>query len=140
MRNMLEEFKKFALRGNVIDLAVGVIIGAAFGKITSSLVENIMTPLLSLLTGGVDFSNRLVTLRPEIVDGAGTVVRDAVVMNYGLFIQSMIDFIIIAFAVFLFIKAINSLQRKEGAKENSAVKPQQVLLLEEIRDLLRSGK
>lgn len=140
MRNMLEEFKKFALRGNVIDLAVGVIIGAAFGKITSSLVENIMTPLLSLLTGGVDFSNRLVTLRPEIVDGAGTVVRDAVVMNYGLFIQSMIDFIIIAFAVFLFIKAINSLQRKEEAKENSAVKPQQVLLLEEIRDLLRSGK
>lgn len=140
MRNMLEEFKKFALRGNVIDLAVGVIIGAAFGKITSSLVENIMTPLLSLLTGGVDFSNRLVTLRPEVVDGAGTVVRDAVVMNYGLFIQSMVDFIIIAFAVFLFIKAINSLQRKEEAKENSTVKPQQVLLLEEIRDLLKSAR
>lgn len=137
MKNLLQEFKTFALRGNVIDLAVGVIIGAAFGKITSSVVEHIFTPILSLLTGGVDFTNRIWTLRGAEINEMGEMVREAVVMNYGLFIQSMIDFIIIAFAIFLFVKAINTLQRKEEEKPD-AKKPRDVELLEEIRDALRA--
>lgn len=137
MKNLIQEFKTFALRGNVIDLAVGVIIGAAFGKITSSVVENIFTPILSLLTGGVDFTNRLWTLRAEEVNDMGEVVREAVVMNYGLFIQSMIDFVIIAFAIFLFVKAINSMQKKEEQKPD-AKKPRDIELLEEIRDAVRT--
>lgn len=136
MKGLLQEFKTFALRGNVIDLAVGVIIGAAFGKITSSVVENIFTPILSLLTGGVDFTNRAWTLRAADINDMGEVVREAVVMNYGLFIQSMIDFIIIAFAIFLFVKAINTLQKKEEAKPD-AKKPRDIELLEEIRDSLK---
>lgn len=137
MKNLLQEFKTFALRGNVVDLAVGVIIGAAFGKITSSVVEHIFTPILSLLTGGVDFTNRIWTLRGAEINETGEMVREAVVMNYGLFIQSMIDFIIIAFAIFLFVKAINTLQRKEEEKPD-AKKPRDVELLEEIRDALRA--
>lgn len=137
MKNLIQEFKTFALRGNVIDLAVGVIIGAAFGKITSSVVENIFTPILSLLTGGVDFTNRLWTLRAAEVNDMGEVVREAVVMNYGLFIQSMIDFVIIAFAIFLFVKAINSMQKKEEQKPD-AKKPRDIELLEEIRDAVRT--
>ena len=136
MKGLLQEFKTFALRGNVIDLAVGVIIGAAFGKITSSVVENIFTPILSLLTGGVDFTNRAWPLRAADINDMGEVVREAVVMNYGLFIQSMIDFIIIAFAIFLFVKAINTLQKKEEAKPD-AKKPRDIELLEEIRDSLK---
>ena len=136
MKGLLQEFKTFALRGNVIDLAVGVIIGAAFGKITSSVVENIFTPILSLLTGGVDFTNRAWTLRAADINDMGEVVREAVVMNYGLFIQSMIDFVIIAFAIFLFVKAINTLQKKEEAKPD-AKKPRDIELLEEIRDSLK---
>lgn len=139
MRGLLEEFKTFALRGNVVDLAVGVIIGAAFGKITSSLVENIFTPLLSVITGGVDFTNRLWTLKGAEVNEMGEVVKEAVVMNYGLFIQSLIDFIIIAFAIFLFVKAINTLQQKEEEKKDSPAKPRDIELLEEIRDAVKRG-
>ena len=134
---MIEEFKKFALRGNVIDLAIGVIIGAAFGKITTSLVSNIMTPLLSILTGGVDFSDRTITLKSAVIEN-GEVIREAVVVSYGMFIQSTIDFIIIAFAVFLFVKAINTLQRKEEEKPGPTPKPRDVELLEEIRDVLKN--
>ncbi|PIR38770.1 MAG: large conductance mechanosensitive channel protein MscL [Candidatus Zambryskibacteria bacterium CG10_big_fil_rev_8_21_14_0_10_42_12] len=138
MKNLFQEFKTFALRGNVIDLAVGVIIGAAFGKITTSLVTNIFTPILSLLTGGVDFTNRIWTLRGPELNEVGDVVREGVVISYGLFIQSMIDFVIIAFAIFLFIKAINTMQRKEEEKPGPTTKPKDIELLEEIRDTLKA--
>lgn len=139
MKNLLHEFKMFALKGNVIDLAVGVIIGAAFGQITTSLVGNVLTPLLGLFTGGVDLSNRIWTLRSARMDEMTGVVKEAVVLNYGLFLQSVIDFIIIAFVIFLFIKAINTLRRKEEAKPGPTPKPREVELLEEIRDELKKS-
>lgn len=123
---MLNEFKAFAMRGNVVDLAVAVVIGAAFGKIVSSLVENIVTPLIGLLLGGVDFTGFQIT------------VGDAVV-TYGVFIQSIFDFIVIAFAIFLAVKGINSLQKKEEAKKEEApAEPsEEVKLLREIRDAVK---
>ena len=105
--SMLKEFREFAMRGNVVDLAVGVIIGAAFGKIVSSLVADIIMPPLGLLIGGVDFKQFALTLRPA----AGDI--PAVVMHYGVFIQNIFDFVIVAFAIFLAIKAINKLNRKK---------------------------
>lgn len=124
MKNFIAEFKTFALRGNVLDLAVGVVIGAAFGKIVSSLVDNIIMPLVGLILGGLDFSKLSFT------------VGDAVI-KYGAFIQSIVDFVIIAFAIFLFIKLINTLSRKktEEPEPEPTVSEQ---YLEEIRNLLRS--
>ncbi len=129
---MLREFREFAMRGNVIDLAVGVIVGAAFGKITASFVNDVLMPPIGLLVGGVDFSNLAITLR-EKTDTAA-----AVQLKYGAFINTMIDFVIIAFAIFLFVKGINSLQRKKEEPEAApAAPPQEVVLLTEIRDELR---
>ena len=104
----LSEFKAFAVRGNVIDLAVGLVIGTAFGKIVSSLVADIISPPLGLLIGGVDFSGLSVTLRQAVGD------TPAVTLNYGVFIQTVISFVIVAFAIFLVVRAINSLKRKEA--------------------------
>lgn len=126
---MLDEFKKFAMRGNVVDLAVGVVIGAAFGKITSSFVDGILMPPIGLLVGGVDFSNLAVTLKAAEGD------TPAVLWQYGAFIQSVIDFLIIAFAVFLVVKVMNSMQKKE--EEAPKAPPQEIVLLTEIRDSLR---
>lgn len=129
MKNFVTEFKAFAMRGNVVDLAVAVVIGAAFGKIVASLVENIVTPLIGILLGGVDFTGWAYTL------GTG---EDAVVLAYGLFIQSVFDFVIIAFAVFLAIKALSRLQKKEAKAEAApAAIPEDIQLLREIRDSLR---
>jgi large conductance mechanosensitive channel len=129
---MLREFKEFAMRGNVIDLAVGVIVGAAFGKITTSFVNDVLMPPIGLLVGGVDFSSLAITLR-EKTDAA-----PAVQLKYGAFINTIIDFVIIAFAIFLFVKGINSLQKKkEEAEAAPAAPPQEVVLLTEIRDELR---
>ena len=127
MKNFIEEFKAFAMKGNVIDLAVAVIIGAAFGKITTSLVNNIIMPLFVALMGGVDFTDKSVTVGD-------------VVVTYGVFIQSIIEFVIIAFAIFVVIKALTKLQKKEEAKpaEEKVVAPsEEVVLLREIRDNLR---
>ncbi len=125
MKNFVQEFKAFAMRGNVVDLAVAVVIGAAFGKIVSSLVENIVTPLIGVLAGGVDLS------------GLSTEVGEATV-KYGVFLQSIFDFIIIAFAIFLVIKALSKLHKKEEEKpKEPAPIPEEVLLLREIRDSLR---
>lgn len=123
---MFKEFKEFALRGNVIDLAVGVVIGAAFNAIVSSLVADVFMPIIGILTGGLDFSNR------------GYKFGDAVVA-YGKFIQAIFIFIITAFALFLFVKAINSLKRKEENKpaDAPAPPPADIQLLTEIRDLLK---
>jgi large conductance mechanosensitive channel len=128
----IQEFKKFAMRGNVIDLAVGVVIGGAFGKIVNSLVTDIITPPLGLVIGGVDFSNLTINLNSPIGD------LKPVTINYGKFLQASFDFLIIAFALFLFIRTINRLQTK--AEEKPAPPPEipaDVKLLTEIRDLLK---
>lgn len=129
---MLKEFKEFAVKGNVVDMAVGIIIGAAFGKIVSSFVGDVLMPPLGMLMGGVDFTDLVVTLQAATADAA------AVTINYGKFIQTVIDFVIVAFAVFIAIKAINSAKKKEEAKPAApAAPPKQEVLLEEIRDLLK---
>jgi large conductance mechanosensitive channel len=129
---MLQEFKDFAMRGNVVDLAVGVIIGAAFGKIVTALVDKVMMPFIGLLTGGIDFSKMAYTLKAaEMVDGKEV---PAVLLGYGEFINTIIQFIIIAFCLFMVIKAMNSLKKKEEAAP--AAPPAQEVLLREIRDAL----
>ncbi len=126
---MIKEFKQFAIKGNMIDMAVGIVIGAAFGKIVSSLVADIIMPPLGLLIGGVDFSALSYTLK------AATNGEDAVTLNYGVFIQHIVDFVIVAFAIFIVVKIINSAKKKEEAKPSAP--PRDVVLLEEIRDLLK---
>ena len=126
---MMSEFKEFAVKGNMIDMAVGIIIGAAFGKIISSLVADVIMPPIGVLMGGVDFKGLAYTLK-EAVDGA-----EAVTLNYGAFIQNVVDFLIVAMAIFLVVKLINSAKKKEEAKPTPP--PKQEVLLEEIRDLLK---
>jgi large conductance mechanosensitive channel len=129
----LTEFKDFAMRGNVVDMAVGIVIGGAFGKIVSSFVGDVLMPPLGLLLGGVDFSDLTITLK----DAAGT--APAVVLGYGKFIQTVVDFTIIAFAIFLLVKAMNTLKKKEEAAPAAPPPPPaQEVLLTEIRDLLKS--
>lgn len=129
---MLQEFKQFAMRGNVMDMAIGIIIGAAFGKIVSSVVADVIMPPIGLLLGGVDFSDLSITLK-EGVDGAAPVL-----LKYGAFINTIIDFIIIAFAIFMLVKGINSLKRKEEEKPAAPPEPtKSEILLAEIRDELR---
>ena len=131
---MMAEFKEFAMRGNAIDLAVGVVIGAAFGKIVTALVDNVIMPPIGLLIGGVDFSRLSIVLKEATVDAAGKEVP-AVVLAYGEFFNALIQFIIIAFAIFLVVKAINRLHKKPA--EAPAATPEDILLLREIRDALR---
>ena len=129
--SFIKEFREFAVRGNVVDLAVGVIIGAAFGKIVSSLVADIIMPPLGLLIGGIDFKQFALTLREA---DRGT---PAVIMHYGVFIQNMFDFIIVAFAIFIAIKLINRLKRKSEEPAAETLPGPEEVLLTEIRDLLR---
>jgi large conductance mechanosensitive channel len=136
---MLKAFREFAMRGNVIDLAVGVVIGAAFGKIVDSLVKDIVMPPIGLLLGKVDFANLLVVLKPGTVPGPYATVdaaqkAGAVTINYGLFINNVISFLIVAFTVYLMVRAINRLHREEA---KAPVVPEDVLLLREIRDSLK---
>jgi large conductance mechanosensitive channel len=132
---MLQEFKTFAVKGNMVDMAVGIIIGAAFGKIVSSLVADVIMPPLGLLLGGMDFKAFSFTLK-EATEAA-----PAVTLNYGQFLQTLCDFVIIAFAIFLIVKAINSLRRKEEEKPSAPPAPsKEELLLGEIRDLLKQKK
>ena len=141
MKKFFEEFKAFAMRGNVLDMAVGVVIGGAFGKITTSLVGDIIMPLISMLTGGIEFSNWKWVLRAAVAEGE-TVVREEIAVNYGNLIAVILDFIIIAFAVFCMVKAVNKMHDKlskpaepEPEKEPESTKEE--LLLTEIRDLLK---
>ncbi|RMI01951.1 large-conductance mechanosensitive channel protein MscL [Stutzerimonas nitrititolerans] len=130
--SFLSEFKTFAVRGNVIDMAVGIIIGAAFGKIVSSFVDGVVMPPLGLLIGGVDFSDLAIVLKEAVGDAP------AVTLNYGMFIQTVVDFVIIAFAIFLAIKAINTLKRQEAEASSAPPAPtKEEVLLTEIRDLLK---
>lgn len=133
--SMMGEFKAFAMRGNVIDLAVGVVIGAAFGKIVTSLVNDIIMPPIGLLTGGVDFADLKWVLKPaDVTDPAHKVAEVAI--QYGVFINTLIQFIIVAFAIFMVVKAINRMSRKEEAAP--AAPAADVVLLTEIRDLLKT--
>lgn len=130
--SMIHEFKEFAVKGNVVDMAVGVIIGAAFGKIVSSLVTDVVMPPIGVLVGGVDFSKLAVTLQEA------TATAPAVVISYGKFIQTVVDFTIIAAVIFMVIKGINTMKKKaEEAKTEPAAPPAQEVLLTEIRDLLK---
>ena len=129
---MMKEFRDFAMRGNVVDMAVGIVIGAAFGKIVSSFVNDVLMPPIGLALGGTDFSNLVITLKEASGDIA------AVTMNYGSFLQTVIDFIIIAFAIFMVVKAMNRMKKKEEAKPAAPPQPSaEEKLLAEIRDLLQ---
>lgn len=140
MGNVIQEFKQFAMRGNVIDLAVGIIIGGAFGKIVSSIVADIIMPAVGLLVGGVNFTDLKITLKHAIMEG-DKVITPAVTINYGNFIQTTFDFTIIAFSVFLLVKGVNSLSKKnEVAPAAPAAPSADVQLLTEIRDLLKDKK
>lgn len=121
---MVKEFKKFISKGNVVDLAVGVVIGSAFGKIVSSLVDDIIMPLVGLIIGGIDFS------------GLSIKIKDASI-QYGMFIQNVVDFLIVAFCIFMVIRAFNKITKKEEKKEEKPAKSEEVKILEEIRDCLK---
>jgi large conductance mechanosensitive channel len=132
--SMMKEFRDFAMRGNVVDMAVGIVIGAAFGKIVTSFVNDVLMPPIGIALGGVDFSDLAMTLKAASGDVA------AVTVNYGSFIQTVIDFIIIAFAIFMVVKAMNSMKKKEAEKPPAPpAAPADVVLLTEIRDLLKKG-
>ena len=130
----VNEFKTFAMRGNVLDMAVGIIIGGAFGKIVSSLVADVLMPPVGMLVGGINFTEWTIKLHEAVVE-AGQIVKPAVTLNIGNFIQTIFDFIIIAFSIFLVIKAINTINRKK--EEAPAAPSKQEELLTEIRDLLK---
>ena len=131
--SVIKEFKTFAIRGNVVDMAVGIIIGAAFGKIVSSAVADVVMPPLGLLVGGMDFSDLAITLKDA------TAAAPAVVLGYGKFIQALLDFTIVAFAVFLLVKGVNTLKRKEAEAPSAPPTPsKEEELLGEIRDLLKA--
>lgn len=134
---MVTEFKEFAMRGNVVDLAVGVVIGAAFGKIVASLVNDVIMPMVGYVVGGVNFNELAFELKPATVDAAGAEVA-AVLVKYGAFIQTIVDFLIIAVAIFVAVKVINKLKRKEEAAPAAPAEPsEEVKLLTEIRDALK---
>ena len=140
--NFWSDFKDFAMKGNVIDMAVGVVIGGAFGKIVTSLVNDLIMPAVGALIGGFDFTNLKAVLHKAVMAG-DEVVKPAVTLNYGNFIQETVNFLIIAFSIFLCIKAISKLHKKEEAPAEPAApapKPDDVVLLEEIRDLLKKEK
>lgn len=131
--SMMSEFKEFAIKGNAVDMAVGIVIGVAFGKIVSSFVSDVIMPPIGLLIGGVDFSKMAFTLKEASGDVA------AVVISYGKFIQTMLDFVIIAFVIFMVVKAINSLKKKEAEVVPPPPEPsKEEVLLAEIRDVLKA--
>ena len=141
MKKFFDEFKKFAMRGNVIDLAVGVVIGGAFGKITTSIVNDIIMPIIGVLTGGLNFNDWKIILKQAVLDAEGAVVNPEVAITFGNTIAVIIDFIIIAFAVFCLVKGINALHRKkEEAPAAPPAPPEpsaEEKLLTDIRDLLK---
>lgn len=142
MKKFFAEFKTFAMRGNVMDMAIGVIIGTAFGKITTSLVNDVFMPLIGLLIGGVDLGQLNIVLKPEVLDEAGQVVTEAVTLGIGTFLSTVIDFVLVAFVIFLMVKTMNKLaslkkKEEEAPAEEEEPKPTSEELLTEIRDLLK---
>ena len=146
MKKFFAEFKEFISRGNVLDMAIGVIIATAFGKITASLVSDVLMPFIGWLIGGVDLSALNITLKPAVLDAAGEVVTEPVVMGIGTFLSTVIDFLLVAFVVFLIVKAFNTAKKKlekPSAPEEPAAPPEpsnEEKLLIEIRDLLKEKK
>jgi large conductance mechanosensitive channel len=134
--SIIKEFKQFAVRGNVIDLAVAVIIGAAFGKIVTSLVDDIIMPPIGFFTGGIDFADKKYVLQPA--DAANKIAEVSV--KYGNFINTILQFLIVAFCIFMVVKVLNSLKRKEEIVEVAVVPGKEEVLLAEIRDILKSQK
>ena len=134
---LLTEFKAFAMRGNVVDLAVGVVIGAAFGKIVTSLVDNVIMPPIGYAIGGIDFSDRVLPIGNPVVDAKG-VVTGGVIIKYGAFLNTIIQFIIVAIAIFIVVKLMNKIIRK--AADAPPAPAADVVLLQEIRDILKSQK
>ena len=131
---MVKEFKEFAMKGNVVDMAIGIVIGAAFGKIVSAFVANVLMPPIGVLLGGVDFSSLMIVLKEATEE------TEAVAISYGVFFNTVIDFIIIAFAIFLVVKGMNKMKKKEEEKPAEPPKPsKEEILLTEIRDQLRKG-
>jgi large conductance mechanosensitive channel len=134
----ITEFKEFASRGNMVDLAVGVVIGGAFGKIVTSLVNDVIMPPIGLITGGMDFKDMIITLKPAVMKGS-TEMIPAVAVKIGLFLNALVDFVIVAFAIFMVIKAISALRRKQAEEPATPPAPaEDIVLLTEIRDALRS--
>lgn len=140
MKKFLNEFKEFAMRGNVLDMAIGVVIGSAFSKITTSLVNDVFMPLIGLLIGGIDLGQLNLTLKAAVMDG-DTVVKEPVTLGLGTFLSTIIDFILVAFVIFLVVKAINKLhalgKKDEEPEPEEAETPTAEELLTEIRDLLK---
>jgi large conductance mechanosensitive channel len=139
---MLKEFKDFAMKGNLVDIAVAFVMGGAFGKVVTSFTDGLVAPIIGLITGGVDFSKKTYVLQPgvtEVKDATGTIITPAVAeisLKWGAFLTAIIDFIIVAFVMFMIIKAINSMKKKEAAAAPAAP-PEDVILLREIRDALK---
>ena len=135
---IINEFKEFAIKGNMFDMAIGIIIGVAFNKIVSSLVNDIILPSLSLIIGKVNFQNLNIVLQEETIDNTGIIIQELVSIKYGNFIQVMFDFLIITVTVFLVIKIFNKLRRKaENEQDTTVSTPRDIELLSEIRDLLK---
>lgn len=141
---IINEFREFAMKGNVMDMAVGVIIGGAFGKIIASLVADVIMPPIGLLTGGVNFTDIKIVMKDAVIDAAGKIATPAVTLNIGNFLQVMVDFTIVAFAIFILVKIANTFKKKiiEEKLEPAAVPeiPKQEILLAEIRDILKQKK
>jgi large conductance mechanosensitive channel len=142
--SLLQEFKEFAVKGNAVDLAVGVIIGGAFGKIVSSLVADVIMPPIGILIGGVNFTDLSISLKAAVEAAPGITAKPAVVLSYGKFVQSVVDFVIIAFTIFMMVKGLNSLKKsKEEMPSPPVTDPEPTAeekLLAEIRDLLKQGR
>lgn len=144
MKKFLNEFKEFAMRGNVVDMAVGVIIGAAFGKIVSSLVNDIIMPLIGVVTGGMNFTDYKLVVQKAVMDGQ-EIIKPEVTMNWGAWVQTVVDFLIVAFCIFVMIKFINNLRKKAERQKEAEAEPapaapeptKEEQLLTEIRDLLK---
>lgn len=132
---LIKEFKEFAMRGNVIDMAVGIVIGVAFGKIVSAIVEKVFMPIVGAVTTGVDFSKMGVEIKSAIINPDGTIAKPAVILGYGAVLQSLLDFVIVAFCLFLVVKAMNRLMPKPPPPPPPGPKPEEKLLTE-IRDIL----
>lgn len=135
---IIKEFKEFAIKGNMFDMAIGIIIGAAFSKIVSSMVQDIIMPLFGFIVGKVNFENLRIVVQPEVKDSAGNITKELITVNYGTFLQVSFDFLIITATIFIVIKLFNKLRNNaEDEKETSVPTPRNIELLAEIRDLLK---
>jgi large conductance mechanosensitive channel len=136
--SIVKEFKEFAMKGNMLDMAIGIIIGVAFNRIVTSLVQDIFMPVIGYMVGGVNFENLQVVIQREVLDGTGEVVQELVAVRYGSFLQTLFDFLLIALTIFIVVKAINRMKKKsEDVKVEEVPTPKDIELLTEIRDLLK---